>query len=160
MAMEIEIVVESPRGSGNKYELDPLSGAITLDRPLSAALRFPADYGFIGGTIGQDGDPLDALVLLEEAAFPGCHIRCRPVGLFRMTDEKGDDPKVLAVPHWDPRAELTDLPDSLLAVISHFFEIYKDLEPDRHSEVLGWDGRLAAESAVRDARERFENQEV
>jgi inorganic pyrophosphatase len=158
--MEIEVVVESPRGSGNKYEADPRSGAITLDRPLSAALRFPADYGFIPGTIGQDGDALDALVLLEEAAFPGCHIRCRPVGLFRMADEKGDDPKVLAVPHWDPRVELTDLPDSLLAVISHFFEIYKDLEPDRHSEVLGWDGRLAAESAVRDARERYENQEV
>jgi inorganic pyrophosphatase len=160
MAMEIEVVVESPRGSGNKYESDPVSGAITLDRPLSAALRFPADYGFIPGTMGQDGDPLDALVLLDEAAFPGCHVRCRPVCLFRMVDEKGDDPKVLAVPHWDPRAELTDLPDSLLAVIRHFFEIYKDLDRDRHSHVIGWEDRPAAESAVRDARERFEHQEV
>lgn len=119
--MEIDVVVESPRGSGNKYEIDPVSGAITLDRPLSSALRFPVDYGFVAGTIGEDGDPLDALVLLDEAAFPGCHVRCRPVGLFRMVDEKGD--------------------------------------PDRHSEVLGWDDRLASESAIRDARERFENQE-
>jgi inorganic pyrophosphatase len=117
------------------------------------------DYGFLPGTLARDGDALDALVLLDEPAFPGCHVRCRPVGIFHMADEKGDDPKVLAVPHWDPRVELTELPDSLLAVISHFFEIYKDLEPDRRSVARGWDGRAAAESAILAARRRY-HQEV
>lgn len=153
--MDIDVVVEVPRGSGNKYEADRRTGAISLDRPLSPALRFPTDYGYVPGTMGQDGDPLDAIVLLEEPAFPGCHVRCRAIGLFRMEDEAGPDCKLLTVPHWDPRQELADLPDSLLDVIRHFFEVYKDLDPDRHSEVLGWDARPAAESELRDARERF-----
>jgi inorganic pyrophosphatase len=153
--MEIEVVVEVPRGSGNKYEMDAASGAIYLDRPLSAALRYPADYGFVAGTLGEDGDTLDALVLLDEPAFPGCHVRARPVALFRMSDEAGIDSKVLAVPHWDRRTELADLPDSLLAVIRHFFEVYKDLEPGKQTEVLGWEDRDAAESEVRLAQERL-----
>jgi inorganic pyrophosphatase len=153
--VEIEIVVEVPRGSGNKYEMDPATGVIRLDRPLSPALRYPADYGFVAGTLGEDGDALDAMVLLDEPTFPGCRVRSRPLGLFRMTDEAGVDAKVLAVPHWDARAELDDLPESLLAVISHFFEVYKDLEPGRRSEVIGWDGRLAAESEVLRGRRRL-----
>ncbi|TMC02547.1 MAG: inorganic diphosphatase [Chloroflexi bacterium] len=153
--MEIEVVVEVPRGSGNKYEADHRTGAITLDRPLSPALRYPTDYGYVPGTLGEDGDPLDALLLLEEPAFPGCHVRCRPVGLFRMRDEAGPDCKLVAVPHWDARAELGDLSDSLLAVIRHFFEVYKDLDPDRHSEVLGWAERPAAEAELLAARKRF-----
>jgi inorganic pyrophosphatase len=153
--MEIEVVVEVPRGSGNKYEMDPATGVIHLDRPLSAALRYPADYGFVAGTLGEDGDTLDALVLLDEPTFPGCRVRARPVALFRMADEAGIDSKVLAVPHWDPRTEVTDLPDSLLAVISHFFDVYKDLEPGKRTEVLGWHGREAAESEVRLAQERL-----
>ena len=153
--MEIEVVVEVPRGSGNKYEIDPGSGAIHLDRPLSAALRYPTDYGFVAGTLAEDGDTLDALVLLDEPAFPGCRVRARPVALFRMSDEAGIDSKVLTVPHWDPRSELTDLPESLLEVIRHFFEVYKDLEPGKRTEVLGWEGREAAEVEVRRAQERL-----
>ncbi|HEY4027618.1 MAG TPA: inorganic diphosphatase [Candidatus Dormibacteraeota bacterium] len=153
--MEIEVVVEVPRGSGNKYEMNPATGAIHLDRPLSAALRYPADYGLVAATLGEDGDALDALVILDEPAFPGCHVRCRPIGLFRMADEAGPDVKVLAVPHWDRRTDIGDLPDSWLAVVRHFFDVYKDLEPGKRTEIVGWDGREAAEVEVQLAMERF-----
>src|SRR5215831_15569625 len=110
--MEIEVIVEVPRGSGNKYEMDTATGVIHLDRPLSPALRYPIDYGFVCDTLGEDGDALDALVPLEEPAFPGCRLRCRPIGVLRMSDEAGIDAKIVAVPHWDPRTELADLSDS------------------------------------------------
>ncbi len=155
--MEIEVVIEVPRGSGNKYEMDAETGAIVLDRPLSPALRYPADYGFLPETLGEDGDPLDALVPLDEPAFPGCRVRCRPIGLFRMADEAGVDAKVVAVPHWDPRGELSDLADAWRAVVGHFFEVYKDLEPGKRTRIIGWDGRPAAETEVRLARQRYLN---
>ena len=127
--MEFDVVIEIPRGSRNKYEVDHESGLIRLDRTLFTATQYPADYGFIPDTLGEDGDPLDALVLVLEPTFPGCLIRSRPIGMFRMSDEKGGDDKVLCVPAGDPRQEhlrdLHDLPEFDRLEIEHFFLIYK-----------------------------------
>src|SRR3984893_4850914 len=103
--MEFDVVIEIPRGSRNKYEVDHESGLIRLDRTLFTATQYPADYGFVPDARGEDGDPLDALVLVLEPTFPGCLIRSRPIGMFRMTDEKGGDDKVLCVPPGDPCQE-------------------------------------------------------
>ncbi len=128
----VTIVVEIPKGSRNKYELDPKTGAITLDRMLFTSMQYPADYGFIIDTLAGDGDTLDALVFVGEPTFPGCRITARPVGLFRMRDEKGPDEKILCVPLKDPMwsqvHELGDLNPNLLNEIEHFFAVYKDLE--------------------------------
>ena len=145
------MVVEVPKGSRNKYEVDHQTGVIRLDRELFTATRYPADYGFIEGTLGEDGDPLDVLVHLGEPTFPGCRIRCRALGMFAMRDEKGVDTKVLAVPAWDSRqqwAELEDVPRHFLLEIAHFFEIYKELEPGKSTEVGGWRGREDAEVEI------------
>ncbi len=141
--MEFDVLIEIPRGSRNKYEVDHESGLIRLDRTLFTATQYPADYGFVPETLGEDGDPLDALVLVQEPTFPGCLIRSRPIGMFRMTDEKGGDDKVLCVPAGDPRQEhlrdLYDLPHFDRLEIEHFFLIYKELEPGKSVEgrVLG-----------------------
>ena len=128
----VTIVVEIPKGSRNKYENDPRSGAIVLDRMLFTSMQYPADYGFILGTLGAGGDPLDALVFVGEPTFPGCRITARPIGLFRMRDEKGPDEKILCVPLKDPMwshvQDLGDLNPNLLNEIEHFFAVYKDLE--------------------------------
>src|SRR3954452_18969220 len=157
--MNIEIVVEIPKGSRNKYEVDHETGQIFLDRTLFTATQYPADYGFVPNTLAEDGDPLDVLVLLDEPTFPGCHIRVRPVGVFWMTDEAGPDAKILCVPARDPRAkgvaDLADLPEFLLAEIEHFFAVYKDVEPDKSVETRGWEGAEAAARAVDDARARY-----
>ncbi len=157
--MEFEVVVEIPRGSRNKYEMDHESGKIWLDRRLFTAMAYPCDYGFIEGTLGEDTDPLDVLVLLDDPTFPGCRVMSRAVGVFWMRDDKGPDAKVLAVPARDPRFEsmhdLEDLPPFLLQEIRHFFEAYKELEPDKFTEVRGWEGRAAAEAEILEARARF-----
>jgi inorganic pyrophosphatase len=156
--VEIEVVVEVPKGSRNKYEADHATGAIWLDRELFTATRYPVDYGYIPETRAEDGDPLDALVLLDEPTFPGCHVRCRPVGLFMMRDEKGPDAKILTVPTWHTRVgwrTLEDIPPPLLREIGHFFAIYKELEPGKGSEVSGWEGLERAEAEIRSARERY-----
>lgn len=153
--MQFEVVVEVPKGSRNKYEVDHESGQIWLDRELFTATRYPADYGFIPGTLEEDGDPLDVLVMLGEPTFPGCRIRCRALGLFLMSDERGPDAKVLAVPATDPRVpwrELDEVPQHMLDEIEHFFDIYKDLEPGKHTIVHEWRGREAAESRIQSAR--------
>lgn len=152
--MDIEVVVEVPKGSRNKYEIDHETGVIRLDRDLSTAVRFPADYGFVDGTLGEDGDPLDALVILEEPTFPGCHVRCRPIGLFWMQDEKGRDLKVLAVPTWDERHDVGQLTAMVIDGIRHFFDVYKDTEPGKYTEVGHWEGRTAAEAEIERARAR------
>ena len=103
--MEFDVTIEIPKGQRNKYEVDHETGRIRLDRMLFTSTRYPADYGFIEDTLGQDGDPLDALVLLDEPTFPGCLIRARAIGMFRMRDEAGRDDKVLCVPATDPRLE-------------------------------------------------------
>jgi inorganic pyrophosphatase len=156
--MDVEVIVEIPKGSRNKYEVDHDSGAIWLDRMLFTATQYPTDYGFFPGTLAEDGDPLDALVLLEEATFPGCHIRARPVAVFFMEDEAGRDAKVLCVPATDPRwsgmLDRQDFPAHLLDEIAHFFEVYKALEPGKGTTTMGWHSAAIAEAVVTEARQR------
>ena len=156
--MDVDVVVEIPKGSRNKYEYDLDLGRIRLDRMLFTSTRYPSDYGYIENTLGLDGDPLDALVLLEEPTFPGCLIRCRTVGMFRMQDEAGGDDKVLCVPATDPRHEhLRDIhhvPEFDRLEIQHFFEVYKDLEPGKSVEGATWAGRELAEIEIRESYER------
>ena len=151
------VLVEIPGGSRNKYEVDQETGTIVLDRMLFTSTRYPADYGYIEGALGEDGDPLDALVFVGEPTFPGCRVRARPIGLFRMWDEKGSDEKVLCVPLRDPLwshvVELEDLPDALRAEVEHFFRVYKDLEEKK----VGTEGFGSREEAIRvieEARQR------
>lgn len=156
-SLDADVVIEVPKGSRNKYEWDEQVGAMRLDRELFTATRYPADYGFLVDTLGEDGDSLDALVLLGEPTFPGCHIFCRPLGVFRMADEHGPDAKLLMVPCADSRLdwyELEDVPPSLLREIAHFFEIYKELEPGKGTTVHGWEGRGAAEEEIVRGRKR------
>ena len=152
----IEIFVEIPRGSRNKYEWDATNGRFRLDRMLFSAVHYPGDYGFVTGAWGEDGDPLDALVILNEPTFPGCTIDARVVGVFYMTDDKGRDTKILAVPDSDPRwrhvRELDDVPKHMLDEIAHFFSIYKDLEKKKVS-VEGFGSR---EDALEELERDFE----
>ncbi len=150
--MDFDVTIEIPKGQRNKYEMDHHSGRIRLDRTLFTATQYPADYGFIDGSLGEDGDPLDALVLVQEPTFPGCLIRCRAIGMFRMRDEKGGDDKVLCVPSEDPRqaslCEIDDLDEFYRLEIQHFFEVYKDLEPGKSVEGATWVGRAEAEAEI------------
>ncbi|MFJ4964632.1 Inorganic pyrophosphatase [Streptomyces sp. ADI96-02] len=156
--MEFDVTVEIPQGSRNKYEMDHAVGRIRLDRTLFTATRYPADYGYIDGTLGRDGDPLDALVLVGERTFSGCVIRCRAIGMYVMRDEAGPDEKVLCVPAGDPRnaemREITDVPDFDLMEITHFFEVYKDLEPGKSVEGSHWTGREEAYAEIEASRGR------
>lgn len=156
----VEMVVEIPKGSRNKYEIDHDTGALWLDRHLFTATSYPADYGFLPHTLAEDGDPLDMLLLLEEATVPGCHVKARPIGVFWMRDEAGPDAKVLAVPWGDPRwahlQDLRDVPEHLLAEIRHFFEVYKALEPAKSTDVDRWDGRDAAWEEIGAAHKRYQ----
>jgi len=157
--VEFEVIIEIPKGQRNKYEMDHKTGRIRLDRMLFTSTRYPADYGFIEDTLADDGDPLDALVLLEEPTFPGCQIRCRAIGMFRMRDEKGADDKVLCVPATDPRMahlhDISDVPEFDQLEISHFFEVYKALEPDKVVEASTWVGVDVAEAEIVECRERL-----
>lgn len=159
--MEFDVTIEIPQGQRNKYEVDHETGRIRLDRTLFTAMRYPHDYGFIEGTLGEDGDPLDALVILQEPTFPGCLIRARAIGMFRMKDEAGGDDKVLCVPAGDPREEhvqnISDIPHHELLEIKHFFEVYKDLEPGKSVEGATWVGKAEAEAEVRRSFERANN---
>jgi len=153
--VEVDVIVEIPQGSRNKYEMDLVTGRIRLDRMLFTSTRYPQDYGFIPDTLAEDGDPLDVMIILEERTFPGCLVTVRPVGVFWMNDESGPDAKILAVPAQDPRyeglQELDDIPEHVTAEIGHFFDIYKELEPDKDSDVRGWQGRAAAEKIIEEA---------
>ena len=157
--MDVEVIIEIPKGQRNKYEMDHDTGRIRLDRMLFTSTRYPSDYGFIEDTLADDGDPLDALVLLEEPTFPGCLITCRVIGMFRMRDEKGLDDKVLCVPATDPRwkhlQDIHDVPEFDRLEIQHFFEVYKALEPGKSVEGTGWAGRSVAEAEVEESRKRF-----
>ncbi len=157
--MEFDVVIEIPKGQRNKYEMDHESGRIRLDRMLFTSTRYPADYGFIEDTLADDGDPLDAMVLLEEPTFPGCLISCRAIGMFRMRDENGSDDKVLCVPATDPRVEhlrnIDHVPAFDRLEIQHFFEVYKALEPGKVVDIEAWVGRDAAEAEIIATRERF-----
>ena len=156
--MEFDVTIEIPKGQRNKYEMDHSTGRIRLDRMLFTSTRYPDDYGFIDGTLGQDGDPLDALVLLDEPTFSGCLIRCRALGMFRMRDEMGRDDKVLCVPagdqRWSSRRDIRDVSNFHRVEIQHFFEVYKDLEPGKSVEGAHWVGRKTAEAEIRTSRQR------
>jgi inorganic pyrophosphatase len=155
----IHVVIEIPRGSRNKYEIDHDTGRVFLDRRLFTATTYPADYGFIPDTLGGDGDPLDALVLLEDPTFPGVWVEAKPVGLLWMQDEAGPDAKILCVPPTEPRwkgvDDLKDLPEELLEEIKHFFDVYKTLEPGKISTTAGFEGRKAAWREIETARANF-----
>ena len=152
------VFVEIPSGSRNKYEYDEELGGIVLDRRLFTAMTYPADYGYIEGTLAEDGDPLDALVLVADPTFPGCRIRVRPIGVFHMSDEKGPDEKVLCVPLGDPFFggvhDIYDVNPEARDEIEHFFQRYKDLEPSKRTETRGWGDRGDAEQILAAARER------
>jgi inorganic pyrophosphatase len=151
----IEVVIEIPKDSRNKYEVDDATGWVWLDRTLFTATRYPENYGFIPHTLAGDGDPLDVLVLMDEPIFPGCHLWARPIGVLEMRDEAGPDAKVLAVPFGDPRwdhlIDLDDIPSLLKAEIHHFFEVYKALEPGKSTETSEWGGAHRAKELIVEA---------
>ncbi len=155
---EIVVFVEIPAGSRNKYEFDPSLGGIVLDRRLFTSMSYPADYGYIEGTLGADGDPLDALVLVGDPTFPGCRIRVRPIGVFYMTDEKGADEKILCTslrdPAWSRVHDIHDLQPEFRDEIEHFFQVYKDLEKKK-TATRGFGNRAEATTTIAAARERL-----
>ena len=156
--MTVTVMIEIPKGSRNKYEYDKEKKVLRFDRMLFSAVHYPSDYGFIPDTLAQDGDPLDALVLVWEPTFPGCQIEAKPVGLFKMWDEKGADEKILCVPVSDPLwnyiESLADVPPHLLKEIEHFFAVYKDLE-QKKTGVEGWEDREAALKVITESIERY-----
>ena len=159
--MEFDVTIEIPKGQRNKYEMDHRSGRIRLDRTLFTATQYPADYGFVDDSLGEDGDPLDAMILLPESVFPGCIVAARPVGMFQMEDEAGGDDKVLCVPavdiRWDHIQEISDVPPFELEAIKHFFVHYKDLEPKKWVKAADFVGRDKAEAEVLASIERFKS---
>jgi inorganic pyrophosphatase len=162
--VDVDVVVEIPKGSRNKYEWDPKRNRIRLDRMLFTATSYPGDYGFVPDTLAEDGDPIDVLLLLDEPTFPGCVVKARIIAVFWMRDEAGPDAKLLGVPADDPRfahlRELEDVPMHQIAEIWHFFDIYKRLEPDKTTETGRWDRSKEAVAALEDARRRFAEQKA
>ena len=154
----VNVLIEVPIGGEPiKYELDKLSGAIFVDRILHTSMRYPANYGFIPQTLGDDGDPLDCLVIARSPFMPGCVVRARPIGVLHLEDEAGGDEKILAVPEFSTSPyyadvmEGTDLPKIVLAQIEHFFTHYKDLEPEKWVRVGHWGDRADAFEVIRRA---------
>lgn len=147
-----DVTVEIPKGTKNKYEMDHNTGRIRLDRTLFTSTQYPYDYGFVEGTLGLDGDPLDAMVIGNDPTFPGCLIECYAVAMFRMTDEMGGDDKVLCVATADTRRHqvknLDSVPEHMLLEIEHFFSVYKDLEPGKSVEGATWTGKDDAEDEI------------
>ena len=156
---EITVIIEIPKGSRNKYEIDHDTEAIWLDRYLFTSTQYPAEYGSVPHTLSDDGDPIDAFVLLEESTFPGCHIRSRVIGMIEMTDEAGGDEKLLCVPSSDPRWEsvqdITDVDAHILDEIAHFLKVYKALEPNKHVIIGEWLNADRARIAIHQALENF-----
>jgi inorganic pyrophosphatase len=154
----VTAVIEIPTNERNKYELDKRLGVFRLDRVLHSAVHYPGDYGFIPRTLGEDGDPLDVLVLMTIPVFTGCLVDARPIGLFHLVDSGVADEKVLAVPVGDPHSdglhELSDIPQHYLKEIEHFFRVYKDLE-GTHTETRGFEGAAAARGCITKAMEAY-----
>jgi inorganic pyrophosphatase len=153
-----DAIIEIPRGSRNKYEVDHETGRVTLDRVLYTAFGYPTDYGFFDNTLGLDGDPLDVLLISEYPLYPGVGVLVRPVGVFNMTDDAGPDAKIIAVPAKDPRwdwiQDVADIPEFRRKEIEHFFEHYKDLEPGKWVKTEGWGSAADAEEMVVAALEK------
>lgn len=156
--LDIKVFVEIPKGSRNKYEYDEKHKVFRFDRTLFSAVHYPCDYGFIPDTLAEDGDALDALVLINEPTFPGCLIEARPVGALLMKDEKGQDDKILCVPVsdplWNPIHTFNEVPKHLLKEIEHFFRVYKDLE-GKKTIIEGWQNEEAAHKIIQAAIETF-----
>lgn len=156
---KLHCLVEIPKGSRNKYEWDPELQAIKLDRFLFSSVVYPTDYGFIPETCAADGDPLDAMVCVSEPTFPGCVIEVKPLALLKMSDDQGEDDKVLCVPlndpNWNTHERLEDLPQALCDEIAHFFSMYKQPE-GKTVEVDGWLPREHALGAIEQARAAYE----
>lgn len=154
----VRMIVEIGKNSSNKYEYDIELNVFRLDRTLYSPMHYPGDYGFIPGTIAEDGDPIDVLSVTEHPSFPGCMIEVRPVGVLDMTDEAEVDHKILAVPTRNPRFDqirsIEEIPEHLRLEIEHFFEIYKELE-GRTVRTRGWRGLAAARDEIAASRERF-----
>lgn len=155
----VNMLVEVQSGSANKYEWDPSSGLLKLDRVLHGALHYPGDYGFIPETLADDGDPLDGVALSSYPLLPGTLVEIRVLAVLEMEDEKGDDAKILAVVDKDPRLNnyraLDDVPHSILKEIAHFFETYKQLEPNKWAKVKGWHDAAAAHNIIQSAHHAF-----
>ena len=152
-------VIEIPKGSRNKYEIDHETGRVYLDRVLFTSFVYPTDYGFFENTLGLDGDPVDVLVLLDYPLFPGVGLNVRPVAVFNMTDDGGSDAKVIAVlekdKRWQHIQDIDDIPEFTKKEIEHFFEHYKDLEPGKWVKTEGWQGRAEAEKIVEEGIARL-----
>ena len=158
--MSIEVTIEIPKGSRNKYELDHETGKIYLDRYLFTPMAYPLDYGFIDGTLGEDGDPLDALVILPEPVLPGVIVPARVLGVFKMTDEAGGDDKLLCViddPRWAHLQDIEDVSQFQRDEIEHFFVHYKDLEPNKDVTGSGWGNKAEAEKIHAEAIARYKS---
>ena len=154
----LDAIVEIPKGSRNKYEFDYEKKMMRYDRMIFSSMHYPTDYGFFPDTLARDGDALDALVLVTEPTFPGCIIEVRPIGLFKMHDDKGPDEKILCVPVSDPIwnhiYDLSEVSPHLKLEIEHFFQVYKDLEKKK-VDVEGWDDSAAAYQAIKDAQQLY-----
>ncbi len=162
---DINVLIEVPLGGEPiKYEIDKASGAMFVDRYLYTAMRYPCNYGFIPHTLSLDGDPIDVMVVGQRALVPGAVVRARPVGVLLMEDDGGEDEKILAVPHqkltrfYEKVHNYTDLPETLCDRISHFFEHYKDLEPNKWVKVRGWEGVERARELINEAIARNQPQ--
>jgi inorganic pyrophosphatase len=155
----VDVIIEIPTGSRNKYEYDHERHIIRLDRRLFTATTYPADYGFVPETLAGDGDPLDVVVLVTDPTFPGCLVRARILGVFFMRDEAGVDAKLISVlahdPQWDGATDIEDVPEHLRNEIAHFFSIYKDLEPGKSVSVEGFDNRAAALRELEACRQAY-----
>jgi inorganic pyrophosphatase len=154
----VDICVEIPRGSQNKYEYDPVRGRLHLDRVLYSSVHFPAEYGFIEQTLAEDGEALDALVLIEHPTFPGCVVRARPVAALHLLEDGNVDDKILCACVGDPRLDqcvsLETVPAHTLTEIENFFEIYSMLE-GRESKLRGWGDRDEALELIRKAQRTY-----
>jgi inorganic pyrophosphatase len=154
----VRMIVEIPKNSSNKYEYDGELGVFRLDRALYSPMHYPGDYGFVPGTLAEDGDPMDVLALVEEPSFSGCLVAVRPLGMLDMIDQNEPDQKILAVPNRNPVFDQWHTIDQvfahLLREIEHFFTIYKELEGKR-TEIRGWKGPKEARDAIRASRQRY-----
>lgn len=162
---DINVIIEIPlNGDPIKYEVDKESGAIFVDRMLGTAMHYPCNYGYVPHTLSDDGDPADVLVIMPLALIPGSVVRCRPIGMLKMTDESGEDAKIIAVPHdkitplYANIESVRDLPEITLNQIAHFFEHYKDLESGKWVKVEGWEGPEAARKELEESKARYEQE--
>jgi inorganic pyrophosphatase len=161
---DVNVIIEIPsHSSGIKYEVDKETGVVMVDRFVATAMHYPCDYGYIPHTLSEDGDPVDVLVVSPYALQSGVVIRCRPVGMLRMTDESGPDAKILAVPvdklstRYREIKKPEDLGKEFLASIEHFFQHYKDLEAGKWVKTAGWEGLDAAKAEILASVKRYEN---